>query len=345
MSTASCTLVLGLLAVAGLLMPFQSAQGADLPDTVFNTDDVVSVIGGELSEPDDWPFMVALVSQSVFGRAQADRQFCGGTLIAPRWVLTAAHCMFDIRDNLLEPSSMRVVAGVTDLRRGQAVVEVVVTNIILHSLYEQQSIAAYDDIALLELATAIDEPVVELFTEDIEVRSGQFATIIGWGATEYGAGGQSATYPDKLHQAIVPLVSRAQCNAPESYNGLIIDRQLCAGYVDGGVDTCVGDSGGPLLVNENGRTQQAGVVSYGKGCAESNYYGIYTNVAKYQTWVSEFIDAVDSGSANTGDDTGTNGQPRGPATIDQGTSRSGSGAGLGLAGLLLSILLGRRLAR
>uniref|UniRef100_A0A8B9HSK8 trypsin n=1 Tax=Astyanax mexicanus TaxID=7994 RepID=A0A8B9HSK8_ASTMX len=83
----------------------------------------------------------------------------------------------------------------------------------------------------------------------------------------------------------LPIVSESWCNSTDSYNGNITELMICAGYTDGGKDACSGDSGGPLVCE--GRVY--GIVSWGTGCADAQYPGVYTSVAKFRKWIDETI--------------------------------------------------------
>src|SRR5690606_5701573 len=108
------------------------------------------------------------------------------------------------------------------------------------------------------------------------VEAGDMATVTGWGTTS--AGGQTAV---GLMEVAVPIVSNAACNA---VHGAIPDNMLCAGYVQGGKDSCQGDSGGPLIVPNGTGWLQAGVVSFGRGCAQPEIPGVYARVSRYIGW-------------------------------------------------------------
>jgi len=244
------------------------------------------VIGGDLAVQGRWPSVVALARAG--SGSPADRQFCGATVIAPRWVMTAAHCLYDAFRREVQPSDIRVIAGVSDLRADPSR-ESTVVSLFIHPEYDHVAQDAYDDIALLEVANALDAPAVSLFGGDTEALGAVPGVVVGWGATEFSTPSR-ATYPDALHDAVVPLVSRETCNDPMSYAGYIGSGQLCAGFVQGGVDTCVGDSGGPLFVDTGELIEQVGVVSYGRGCAEPFFYGIYTNVSAYRGWIGQFVE-------------------------------------------------------
>jgi len=117
---------------------------------------------------------------------------------------------------------------------------------------------------------------------------GSMAAIAGWGAIEF-TDAFNAVYPTMLQEAFVPLVSDQTCNAPQSYDGSIVDSHLCAGFVDGQVDACAGDSGGPLYITRNGVQVQAGISSFGIGCGLPLFYGIYTEVSFFIPWLSQYI--------------------------------------------------------
>ena len=94
-----------------------------------------------------------------------------------------------------------------------------------------------------------------------------------------------------LKQAKLDLVPLNECNSNTSYKGIVSDKFICAGFKQGGTDGCYGDSGGPLQCNNNGSWTQIGIVSWGKQCAQANYYGVYSNVES----LLPFINAVRSG--------------------------------------------------
>merc|ERR1711991_1128309 len=100
-------------------------------------------------------------------------------------------------------------------------------------------------------------------------KPGSVATVSGWG-------NQSTItddFPNMLQKVQVPLVSNEVCNSTEAYGGQVQNTEMCAGLAQGGKDSCQGDSGGPLVIRQNGDYVQAGIVSWGDGCAQPNKYG------------------------------------------------------------------------
>lgn len=248
---------------------------------------MAKVLGGADAEEGDWPSVVVLARPGMF--ALEDRLFCGATVVAERWVMTAAHCLYDGFNRILRPSSIRVVAGIQDLTTEPAAEETLVTNVIIHPEYDNSQSLPPNDIALLELATAVEAPPAKLFVGESEEYTGTMGFVAGWGATEY-FDENNATYPTRLQDASVPLVSLATCNEPVSYQNGVTSRQMCAGFKEGMIDTCVGDSGGPLYIIEDGIELQVGITSFGNGCGLPNYYGIYTNVSHFIPWLGDYIE-------------------------------------------------------
>jgi secreted trypsin-like serine protease len=201
--------------------------------------------------------------------------WCGATLIAADWAVTAAHCVIaDLPGNGFQ----RVVLGRqrSDGTDGETIN---VAQVIRHEAYDDQE--NRNDIALLKLATKSTHTPVRLATkaEWPKLRAaGTNVTVIGWGATSEG-GEQSTT----LLQVTVPIVSQSTCN--QQYQGIIDERQVCAGLAGGGKDSCQGDSGGPLFEKVDGQNVQVGIVSFGNGCARADFAGVYTAVASFRDWI------------------------------------------------------------
>lgn len=233
------------------------------------------IIGGGNTTIADHPWQVGLLYSDVANNYQA--QFCGGSLVNRWWVVTAAHCVEGFR-----PDEVDVLLGTGDLNVLGAGQRIPVAEVIVHPDYN--SITSDSDIALLRLsqpAPASATPI-PLIDESPLADPGVMATVSGWGDTT-----GNGSYSSLLRAVDLPVVSLATANASTSYAGTLTDNMLPAGYAAGGADSCQGDSGGPLTVPSPvgpGR-MLAGVVSFGSGCAQANYYGIYTRVSNFRPFL------------------------------------------------------------
>jgi trypsin len=227
------------------------------------------IVGGEPAGPNDNPFQVALLNKTVSDNYSA--QFCGGTIIAPNVIVTAAHC-----SDFTTAPQVQVLTGARSLKTGGTRRDV--TKIVIHPKWNAQN-NDYD-VAVWHLATQATGPFATLGTADGATGSSLLAT--GWG--KLSQGGNS---PTDLYRVSLPVADRSDCNDANSYNGAISNRMLCAGKAGGGIDTCQGDSGGPLTRN----SELVGITSWGRGCAMANFYGIYARVS--DTEIRNFIQSND----------------------------------------------------
>ncbi|MEV7188817.1 serine protease [Kitasatospora sp. NPDC093102] len=230
------------------------------------------VVGGTAVSTADHPWIVALSSRQQFGSARSG-QFCGGALVTPTKVVTAAHCFYDEAKGRVDRSGLRVIVGRDDMR-GTAGREVAVRSVWIHPDY---SFAAnMNDVAVLTLAESQGaRPVVELVGqgETAPYAAGTTTQVFGWGDTT-GRGDYSPTLRG-VAVSIVPDRTCAQAY-PGGRDGKFDARgMVCAGDERGGKDACQGDSGGPMIAG--GRL--VGLVSWGTGCAEAAHPGVYTRVS------------------------------------------------------------------
>lgn len=248
-----------------------------LPPTTSAIENAPNVVGGRDAEPGEWPWMAALVLAPVENAYEG--HFCGGTLIAPTWVLTAAHCVAN-----LEARHIDVVLGRHNLSSDGGE-RISVLEKWVHPDYNASTLDS--DLALLRLERPSSQQPAQLnptITASLQtVPTQTMSTVTGWGNT----GIESAPKPETLQEVELPLVNRDICNSPEAYNGNVTLNMICAGYQRGGEDSCKGDSGGPLMIfNEQDAVWiQAGVVSWGEGCAEPNHYGVYTHLSNFYEWI------------------------------------------------------------
>ncbi|XP_029897177.1 transmembrane protease serine 6 isoform X1 [Aquila chrysaetos chrysaetos] len=232
------------------------------------------IVGGANSVEGEWPWQASLQVRG--------RHICGGTLIADRWVVSAAHCFQDER--LASASIWTVYLG-KYLQNATSHTEVSfkVIRLFLHPYYEEDS---HDyDVALLQLDhPVIISPLIQpicLPAPSHLFEPGLHCWITGWGALKEGG-----HISNVLQKVDVQLIQQDICS--EAYHYMISPRMLCAGYQKGKKDACQGDSGGPLACKEpSGRWFLAGLVSWGMGCARPNQYGVYTRITQVLGWMNQ----------------------------------------------------------
>lgn len=254
-----------------------------------------AIVGGQPADEGEYPWQAAITSGS------GSSQYCGGTLVDPTTVVTAAHCMggllgVPVLDDLLSlvlSSPVHVLLGTNHLSSGGESIEA--TEIFVHPEYDGDH-----DVAVLKLATpsTLGVPLPYAHPGDEGLYApGTLATVTGWGATSDGGSGS-----DELREVQVPVLSDAQCTG---YYGTSTDgpSEVCAGYPQGGKDSCQGDSGGPFIVPDGSGWLLVGIVSWGAGCAQPNAPGVYSEVAA----LAAFIDshAGSSGGAAARQSTAT----------------------------------------
>ena len=236
------------------------------------------IIGGGPADPGEYPFMTAILDVTI-GGSDYNKQFCGGSLISADWVLTAAHCVQGE-----DPKNLAVAVGRTLLNSNQGV-RSNITAVYVHPDYGDPTGNSHDA-ALLHLATGVPSQISPIRLADNTVQDNRFEdpgtmlTVIGWGTTST----HKASYPNDLREVDVPVVGDATCQGAYGAS-LDIATMVCAGAPN--IDSCYGDSGGPLFARNGGDPVEIGIVSWGNGCAKKRFPGVYSEVnsQRIRDWI------------------------------------------------------------
>lgn len=248
-----------------------AASGCGDPSITPVLKGLTRIVNGEDAVPGSWPWQVSLQDSTGF-------HFCGGSLINENWVVTAAHCGVS--------TSHLVVAGEFDQGSSQEAVQVLkIAKVFKNPSFNLLTIR--NDITLIKLAKpatfskTVSAVCLPEATDDFP--AGTQCVTTGWGKIKSSA----TTTPDKLQQAVLPLVSKADC---QKYWGTrITDVMICAGA--NGVSSCNGDSGGPLVCKKNGAWTLVGIVSWGSSTCSTSTPAVYARVTALISWVQQILAA------------------------------------------------------
>ncbi|OTA14354.1 Trypsin [Xenorhabdus vietnamensis] len=243
------------------------------------------IVGGTVAGPNDNPFQVALLQKN----EDHSVYLCGGSLVAPNVVVTAAHCGFISMEKgpkqHVSPSEMTVLAGTRDLNSGGVPHDVM--DIFVHPKYILDK-PGYD-VAVWKLKTRVEGiPFAQLATSDGII--GSKLLVTGWGATGHGNGKDNSHL---LLKVSVPIVSHATCKAAAENPSQITSNVLCAGFSRGARGHCYGDSGGPATRGPSNMIL-AGIVGFilRDECTEPEAYSVYTRVSdpEIRDFIRKYLD-------------------------------------------------------
>jgi len=239
------------------------------------------IVNGKVTRAHELPFMAAMINNG--------RQFCGGSVVDKRHILTAAHCVYHMSKN--DVNNLRVVVGDQDIKNSfdvQSAKTYTVKRVVRHKNFDINTL--FHDVAILSLSQDINfDYTVQSVCLDRQAShdfTGTTVQVAGWGATSAGSSTSST-----LRKVDVRVWSNAVCADNQHYGSTssrITSNQICAATPESRKDSCSGDSGGPLFYC-NPKCEQIGIVSFGIGCAEAKYPGVYTRVSKYINWIDKIV--------------------------------------------------------
>ncbi|XP_074599858.1 serine protease 30-like isoform X2 [Brevipalpus obovatus] len=260
----------------------QGSCGTKPPVFQLGSPFIMGIVGGQISLPNKWPWAVSIRLM----RDEPEGHQCGGTLITPQWVLTAAHCF------LSEPDPRHWTLNLGKYRKLIRDADEIIrypAKIFVHHEYDRAS--GENDIALVKLNAPIPNDVTHIRPiclpgQDLNITKivGQKnVKIIGWGET------QNIQDAFVLAEADLPLIDNQKCRQWLNTDS-ISDQMICAGLERGGVDSCAGDSGGPLMVHLDGQWTLIGVTTFGgRCCGCPKNPGVYIKVSGYTDWINETL--------------------------------------------------------
>jgi secreted trypsin-like serine protease len=235
------------------------------------------IVGGHDTTIAAHPWQVAIVAAGIPNNLA---QFCGGSIIAPRWVLTAAHCV----DGGTKPEQISILTGTASLLSEGKRIDIVAGGILINKDWDLDTHEA--DIALLHAKEDLGGKAISGPKPDSDEKDGQDLVITGWGGLDWK---QNPPRTNILQEAPVKFISRDLCNQKVSYNHRVTNSMFCAGdYVNGGFDSCGGDSGGPAATSSSPDARLVGIVSWGdEHCGEPKKPEIYTRASQFIPWLRD----------------------------------------------------------
>ncbi|KAK7070281.1 Tryptase gamma [Halocaridina rubra] len=242
-------------------------------NAIYSKTDGFRISGGTAAMPHSHPWIAVLFNRQ--------KQFCGGSVIDKKHILTAAHCVAHMSQ--VDIQNLRVKLGAHNIRASEpSVQEFKVSKVVRHKSYDSRRL--YNDVAMLTLDGEIQytskvRPVC--LDKSTRQYNGDNVIVAGWGSM-YEGGPQTSS----LFQVQLRVWSNDQCRT--KYGGVapggIVSSYLCAGQ--DGKDSCQGDSGGPLVKHVGGVWTQVGIVSWGIGCGKGRYPGVYSRITSFLPWIN-----------------------------------------------------------